>query len=170
VTTSVPDTVSCSMSQVDPLGLISCGCPSASFSDIRQQLPGKGLMKQLGDGIASYFNGVAWGGSALAARAGLLGEKAKQDARDTNGQLGSMFDAIKSHPGQTATAVAAVASKYPAQVVGRLGTGAAISYFFKPWTGIPATFVALYGTSFQEAYEHPDVVAVATIVGAEMCK
>lgn len=107
-----------------------CPCPSASFSQIRGKLPSKGVFRQVGDGVSSYIDGVAWGGTALAARAGLLGDGMRQEAIDTNAQLRTALGQMASHPGQTAAAVAAVASKYPVQALSRLGSGAAVSVRF----------------------------------------
>jgi RHS repeat-associated protein len=144
-------------------------CGSASFSDIRKELPSKGILSQIGDGISSYIDGVAWGGTALAARAGLLGDGARQQTIDTNGRLGNVLDQIGSHLLQTGTAVFAVGSKYPAQMLSRLGSGAAVSLGFSPAVGLPVSGLAIYGSAFKAAYQHPNAVAAAAIVG-EMCR
>lgn len=127
------------------------------------------MLNQLADGVSSYIEGVAWGGTALAARAGLIGGNARQEAIQTNTQLGRVADLIFSHPGQTATAVAAVASKYPVQAASRLGSGVAVSYVFSPYVGIPVSGLAIYGTAFKTADQHADAVAAAVVVGEEIC-
>ncbi|MGH8027883.1 MAG: RHS repeat-associated core domain-containing protein, partial [Pseudoxanthomonas sp.] len=156
------------ISRIDPFGLKDCPC-SASFSQIREKLPSKGVLRQIADGVSSYIDGVAWGGTALAARSGLLGDGARQEAINTNSQLGSVLGQMASHPGQTATAVGAVASKYPVQMVSRVGSGVAVSYVFTPYVGVPVSGLAVYGSAFKAAYQHPDVVAVAAIVGEDVC-
>jgi len=157
------------LGMVDPLGLKGCPCGSASFEQIRARLPSKGAFRQVADGVSSYIGGVAWGSTALAARVGLLGGDAKQGALNTNSQLATVLTQIASHPGQTATAVGAVASKYPVQMMSRLGSGGAVGYFFSPYVGVPVSGLSVYGSAFKAAYQHPDVVAAAAIVGEEFC-
>jgi RHS repeat-associated protein len=144
-------------------------CGSASVSDIRKELPSKGILDQIGDGISSYIDGVAWGGTAIAAQLGLLGSSAQQQATTTNGQLGQVWNQIKSHPGQTISAVAAAASKYPFQVGARFGSGAAVGVVTGPYGGAAVSLLAGYGSAFKAAYQHPDAVAIAAIVG-EQCQ
>lgn len=141
----------------------------ASFGDIRKELPSKWILSQIADGVSSYIDGVAWGGTALAARAGLLGDGARQQAINTNARLGDVLGQIASHPGQTATAVGAAASKYPVQMLSRLGSGVAVSAGFTPYVGVPVSGLAVYGSAFKVAYQHPDTVAAAAVVG-EMCQ
>ncbi len=87
---------------------------------------------------------------------------------NTNAQLGTALNQIASHPGQTASAVGAVASKYPLQLASRFGSGVAVSVGFSPYVGVPVSGLAVYGSAFKAAYQHPDAVAAAAIVG-EMC-
>ncbi len=143
-------------------------CGSASMGQIRRELPSKGAVDQIVDGVSSYIDGVAWGATALAARTGLLGSNAQQQAINTNARLGTVLNQIASHPGQTASAVGAVASKYPLQMISRLGSGVAVSAGFTPYVGVPVSGLAVYGSAFKAAYQHPDAVAAAAIVG-EMC-
>jgi len=143
-------------------------CPRVSAGDIRRHLPDKGVVTQLKDGVSSYIQGVAWGATALAARVGLLGSTAEQQAINTNAQLGQVLGQIASHPGQTASFVGAVVSKYPVQVAGRIGTGIALSAATTPYLGVPVTGLAAYGTAFKEAYQNPNVVAAAVVAG-ESC-
>jgi hypothetical protein len=117
---------------------------------------------------AGRIDGVAWGATALVVRTGLLGSNAQQQAISTNARLGTVVDQIASHPWQTASAVGAVASKYPLQMVSRMGSGAAVSIGFTPSVGVAVSSLSLYGSAFEAAYQHPDAVAVAAIVG-EMC-
>lgn len=138
------------------------------MAQVRSQLPDKGAVDQVVDGVFSYIDGVAWGGTALVARTGLLGSNAQQQAISTNARLGTVLDQIASHPGQTASAVGAVASKYPLQMVSRIGSGVAISVGFTPYVGVPVSGLSAYGSAFKAAYNHPDAVAAAAIVG-EMC-
>lgn len=140
-------------------------CPTGSVGEIRRNLPSKGVGAQIADGVSSYIQGVAWGATALATRAGLLGSGAQQQAINTNGQLGQVLGQIQSHPGQTASFVGAVVSKYPVQVASRIGSGVVVSVATSPYVGVPVTGLAAYGTAFKEAYQHPDVVAAAVIVG-----
>jgi RHS repeat-associated protein len=144
-------------------------CPAASLGEVKKQLPSKGAIAQVRAGIRSYIQGVAWGGTALAARAGLLGERAQQEARQTNGQLRQVADQIASHPGQTIRAAGAAVLKYPLQVGSRLASGAAVSIGYTPYVGVPVSALSLYGTAFKNAKQHPDAVAAAIIVG-EYCK
>jgi hypothetical protein len=137
--------------------------------DIKKELPSKGAIRQVKDGTKSYIQGVAWGGTALAARAGLLGERAQQQAMQTNARLGQVADQMASHPGQTARAVGAAASKYPLQAASRLASGAAVSLGYTPYVGLPISALSMYGTAFKNANQHPDAVAAAIIVG-EYCK
>jgi uncharacterized protein RhaS with RHS repeats len=139
-------------------------CPTASVGDIKRRLPSKGAFAQIRDGVSSYIQGVAWGATALAASAG-LGPKAQQQASDTNRQLGKVMDQIASHPGQTLSFVGAVASKYPLQTASRLGSGVIVSVATDPAVGIPVSILAGYGSAFKEAYNHPNVVAAAVVVG-----
>ncbi|MBU0832117.1 MAG: hypothetical protein KKH33_07005 [Alphaproteobacteria bacterium] len=143
-------------------------CGSASMGQIRRELPSKGAVDQIVDGVSSYIDGVAWGATALAARTGLLGSNAQQQAISTNARLGTVLNQIASHPGQTASAVGAVASKYPLQMISRLGSGVAVSAGFTPYVGVPVSGLAVYGSAFKAAYQHPDAVAAAAVVG-EMC-
>ena len=157
------------VSRVDLFGLKDCSCGSASFGEIREQLPSKGALRQVGDGVSSYINGVAWGGTALAAQAGLLGDGMRQEAIDTNAQLGHAWDQMRSHPGQTTTAVAAVTSKYPLQALSRIGSGVAVSFGFSPVVGLPVSGLAGYGSAFKAANQHASAIATAAIVGEQIC-
>lgn len=73
-------------------------------------------------------------------------------------------------PGQTATAVSAVASKYPVQLLSRAASGFGVSCIFSPAVGIPVSGIAVYGSSFRATYQHPHAVAAAAIVGEEVCR
>ena len=132
---------------------------------MKKGLPSKGAVTQIGDGIKSYIEGVAWGGTALAADAGVLGERAQQQARDTNRQLRQVGRQIASHPGQTARAVGAAVTKYPLQFASRVGSGVVVSVGMSPYVGVPVTLLAGYGSAFKAANQHPDAVAAAVIVG-----
>ena len=144
-------------------------CPTVSAGQIRDALPDKGLADQAADGVKSFLQGAAWGGTALAARAGALGPTAQQQAAATNSQLGSVLSAVASNPWQTANVVGAFVSKYPVQVGMRLATGSAASFSFTPYVGFPVAALALYGSAFQGAYQQPEVVAATAIVG-QVCK
>jgi RHS repeat-associated protein len=144
-------------------------CPTGSAGEIRRNLPSKGVGAQIADGVSSYIQGVAWGATALAARAGLLGSGAQQQAINTNGQLGQVWGQIQSHPGRTASFVGAVASKYPVQLASRVGSGVVVTIAASPYVGLPVTGLAAYGTAFKEAYQHPGAVAAAVVVG-QSCK
>lgn len=120
------------------------------------------------DGFTSYVKGVGWGVSALASRAGLLGDVAKEEAMETNGRLGEAWGQIKAHPGQAALAVGAAVVKYPVQFASRMGTGAAVSYGFSPYAGIPSTAIAMYGSAFEAAYEHPDIIAATVFCWGDL--
>lgn len=144
-------------------------CAPASVGEIKNELPSKGAIRQIKDGVKSYIQGVAWGGTALAAGAGLLGERAQQQARQTNARLGQVGDQMASHPGQTARAMGAAALKYPLQVGSRLASGTAVSIGYTPYVGVPVSALSMYGTAFKNANQHPDAVAAAVIVG-EYCK
>ncbi len=157
-------------SSVDPFGLEGCECISASYSQIRKQLPSKSIPRQVGDGVSSYITGVAWGAAALTGRDGWWGQGAQQEAISTHTQLNAVLFQVSSHPGQTATAVSAVASKYPVQLLSRAASGFGVSYIFSPAVGIPVSGLAVYGSSFRAAYQHPDAVAAAAIVGEEVCR
>ena len=157
------------VSLADPLGLKACACASASFSEIRKQLPNKGVISQFADGVSSYIDGVAWGATALAARSGVLGDGPQQEAIGTHSQLGGALEEILEHPRQTATVVAAVASKYPVQAASRFGSGLALSYLSRG-VGLPVSALAIYGSAFKAAYRHPNAVAAAALVGEEICK
>jgi alkanesulfonate monooxygenase SsuD/methylene tetrahydromethanopterin reductase-like flavin-dependent oxidoreductase (luciferase family) len=143
-------------------------CPRVPAGTIRAALPSKGPWKQIKGSFSSYVKGVAWGVSALASRTGVLGDVAKEEAIETNGRLGEAWGQIKTHPGQTALAVGAAGSKYPLQFASRMGTGYAVSFGFTPYAGVPMTGVAMYGSAFEAAYEHPDVIAATAFVG-ELC-
>lgn len=156
--------------RVDQLGLKDCECLSASFSEIRSQLPSKSVASQVSDGVASYIDGVAWGGTALAAQAGLLGQTPLREAFDTNAQLGVVRDQALSHPGQTAIAVGAVATKYPAQLISRGLSGSAVGYGFSLPVGASVSILAAYGSAFKGVHHNPQAVAAAAIVGEEVCK
>ncbi|NLE46379.1 MAG: RHS repeat-associated core domain-containing protein, partial [Chloroflexi bacterium] len=158
-----------SISRVDLFGLKDCSCGSASFGEIREQLPSKGALQQVHDGISSYIDGVAWGGTALAARTGLLGDGMRQEAIDTNAQLGQAWDQMRSHPGQTTAAVAAVTSKYPLQALSRIGSGFAVSFGFSPVVGLPVSGLSGYGSAFKAANQHASAIAAAAIVGEQIC-
>ena len=158
------------VSSIDPFGLKDCVCTAGSFSKIREELPDKGVFQQASDGVSSYIDGVAWGGTALAARAGLLGAGPRQEAIDTHGSLGVALDLVKSNPGQTAIAVAAVGSKYPVQLGSRAGFGVAVGVGFSQHVGVAAGFLAFYGSAFKGAYQHPGAIAVAAIIGEEVCQ
>jgi hypothetical protein len=142
------------------------GCPSISAGQLRDALPDKSVANQIGDGVSSYIQGVAWGATALAARADALGPDAQQQAINTNTQLASVGDFAAANPGQTASAVGAVVSKYPFQVAARVATGATVSFNFSAYVGIPVTLLAIYGTAFQDAYQNPTVVAAISVAGA----
>lgn len=144
-------------------------CGSGSFQDIRNELPGKGLRRQVRDGVASYINGVAWGATAVAAQLGLLGSSARQQATNTNAQLRNAGGQMASHPWQTAKALGAAVSKYPVQTASRFGMGVAVSVGFTPYAGLPVSALSMYGSGFKGAYQHPNAVAVAIVVG-EMCQ
>lgn len=156
--------------RVDQLGLKDCECLSASFSEIRSQLPSKSVASQVSDGVASYIDGVAWGGTALAAQAGLLGQTPLREAFDTNAQLGVVRDQALSHPGQTAIAVGAVATKYPAQLISRGLSGSAVGYGFSLPVGASVSILAAYGSAFKGVHRNPQAVAAAAVVGEEVCK
>ncbi|HZG08228.1 MAG TPA: hypothetical protein VEZ70_04515, partial [Allosphingosinicella sp.] len=142
-------------------------CRMVSPEEIRKHLPKKGAVKQLKDGIASYIDGFAWGVTAVAARAGLIGERARNQAADTNARLSVVYDQIRSHPGQTARTIYAAASKYPVQTFSRMGSGAAVSVL-NPYLGAAVTVTAVYGSAFKAAHQNPNAVAVAAVVG-ESC-
>jgi hypothetical protein len=143
-------------------------CAVASVGKLKDELPPKKALAQVRDGVSSYIKGVAWGATALAARVGLLGGGAQQEARATNGRLGQVARQIGSHPGQTARAVGAAVSKYPLQVGSRIGSGAVVSIGATPYVGIAVTAISAYGTAFKAAKQHPDAVAAAIVVG-EYC-
>lgn len=156
--------------RVDPLGLKDCECLSASLGQIRNQLPSKGVASQVSDGVSSYIQGVAWGGTALAAQAGLLGQTPLQEAFDTNAQLRVARDQALSHPGQTAVAVGAVASKYPAQLISRAASGSAVGFVFSAPVGFSMSALAVYGSAFKGVHQNPQAVAAAAIIGEEVCR
>ncbi|HYG48316.1 MAG TPA: RHS repeat-associated core domain-containing protein, partial [Allosphingosinicella sp.] len=144
-------------------------CSVGSVGDIRSHLPSKGALAQIRDGVSSYRQGVAWGGTAIAARLGLLGPSARQEAIKGNSQLAQAGRQIASHPGQTARAVTAAASKYPLQLGSRLASGAAVSVVATPYGGVAVSLLSAYGSAFKAANQHPDAVAIAAIVG-EHCQ
>lgn len=94
-----------------PQGKMSC--PRVSAGTIRSALPSKGMWQPVKDGFSSYVKGVGWGVTALASRAGVLGDVAKEEAIETNGRLGEAWGQIKAHPGQTALAVGAAVRSIP---------------------------------------------------------
>ncbi len=155
---------------VDPSGLKDCECLSATFSQIRSQLPSKGVVGQVADGVSSYITGVAWGGTALAAQAGLLGQNPLQQAIDTNAQMGVVWDQVRAHPQQSAIAVGAVASKYPVQTASRIASGGAVSMIYSYPVGLSVSALAAYGSGFKAAHQNPQAVAAAAVVGEEVCK
>ena len=94
----------------------------------------------------------------------------RQEAIDTNGQLVEAGKHMWSNSGQTATAVAAVASKYPVQTVIRAGSGLAVGAGFKSSRlTFSVSTLAAYGSAFKVANQHYDSIAVAAIVGEELC-
>lgn len=74
-----------------------------------------------------------------------------------------------SHPGQAAAALAAVVSKYPVQVASRSGSGVAVGAFFTPYVGAATTAMAGYRSAFKAAHQNPGAIAIAAVVGEEMC-
>jgi RHS repeat-associated protein len=158
------------VSLIDPFGLKDCDCTSASFGEIRAQLPDKGPLSQVSDGVSSYIQGVAWGGTALAAQSGILGDRALQEASSTHSQLGIALIQALSHPNQTGTAVAAVSSKYPLQVMSRAGAGIAVGTGFGGRVGGYASAAAFYGSMFKATYNNSEAIAAAGIVGEEICR
>jgi RHS repeat-associated protein len=158
------------VSLIDPFGLKDCDCTSASFGEIRAQLPDKGPLSQVSDGVSSYIQGVAWGGTALAAQSGILGDRALQEASSTHSQLGRALIQALSRPNQTGTAVAAVSSKYPLQVMSRAGAGIAVGTGFGGRVGGYASAAAFYGSMFKATYNNSEAIATAGIVGEEICR
>jgi RHS repeat-associated protein len=159
-----------SLSSVDLWGLKGCLCGSASFSQIRGSLPSKGVFRQARDGVGSYIDGVAWGGTALAARAGLLGDGMMQEAIDMDGQLVEAGKHMWSNSGRTAAAVAAVASKCPVQTVIRAGSGLPVGAGFKSsCLTFLASSMAAYGSTFKVANQDYEFTAAGVIVGEELC-
>ncbi len=157
------------VSGIDPLGL--CECETASIEDIRSRLPSKGVFRQIGDGMVSYVEGVQWGGTAIAAQTGFLGDVERQRATRTNTDIGRALDQVTKNPQQAANVGAAVVSKYPYQVGSRLGVGISISKSASPYIGIPLSALAMYGSAFKAAYEHggsANAIAGA-IVGEAIC-
>jgi hypothetical protein len=108
---------------------------------------------------------LSWGATALAAETGALGSTAQQQATQTNEQLAGAWNVVTSFPEQTAATVGAFVSQYPFQTAARVGTGAAVSIGFSPLVGIPTSLLAIYGTAFQNAYQHPAIVAALAVVG-----
>jgi hypothetical protein len=79
-------------------------------------------------------------------------------------QRGGIVGQIASHPEQTAMAVAAVASACHAKMLSRLGTGVAVSTGFSPYIGVPVSGLAIYGSAFKAAYQHPDALYVSALL------
>jgi len=157
------------VSVIDPLGLEGCKCPSASFGEIRGNLPDKGAAQQIIDGVSSYKDGIAWGITAVGAKGGVLGGVAQQQVADTEYLLSGAATQMAEHPGQSLTAVAAVASKYPLQVAGRAAVGGAVAKGFGPAVGLRSGMFAMYGSAFKATYNNSEALAVAAITGEEIC-
>ena len=144
----------------------SSPCQAITTKQVREALPDKAITSQVADGFASYIDGLAWGGTAIAARAGLIGDFAKQQAIGTNERLMTVGSQIAAHPSETATVVGGVLSKYPVQAGARIGTGYGLALATTPLLGVPTTMIAGYGSAFKEAYRHPSIVAVEVVVGS----
>ncbi|WP_448132701.1 RHS repeat-associated core domain-containing protein [Stenotrophomonas rhizophila] len=157
------------ISMIDALGLDGCKCQSASFGEIRERLPDKGAASQIIDGASSYKDGVAWAITAVAAKGGVLGGVAQQEMADTEYLLSGAVIEMAKHPGQSLTAVAAVASKYPLQVAGRAAVGVAVAQGFGGAAGWRTAMSAAYGSAFKAAYNNSGALAVAAVTGEEIC-
>ena len=146
---------------------VTCGI-STSPAGVRSVLPDKGAFQQIRDGVTTYLDGLAYGVTTTVARTGAFGPALKQEADALHVLVSESTDIALKNPGLAASIIVGYSSKYPYQAATRLGLGVAVSRFFSPQVGVPATVFAYYGNGIQAASQNLEGFLMALTVG-EVC-
>ncbi len=158
------------IARLDPWGLKDCSCQSASFTEIRDSLPDKGVLTQLADGANSYKDGIAWGIAAAVSSGGAMGATAQNDVSTANYLMSGAAIQAASHPHQTAVVVAAATSKYPLQLASRTAVAYAVGSAFGRSNGVKLAMLAMYGSALKAAHNNSGALAVAAVLGENICE